>query len=273
MIEEPLNHHVDGRLFSLQFENKRVKLGLSTREKGVSVKPYATFNMGYHVGDQKDSVTKNREILAEDLGSPLTQWVFGEQIHSTQIERVTSREAGRGAKDLESVIPKADGLYTTDPGLMLGAVFADCVPLFFIASDGSTVGMAHAGWRGTVGEIGGKMIREWRDHLGILPNDVTVIVGPSIGACCYEVDDRVVREIQLLSEIDHSNLAVPTTPGHYQLDLQNTNKRILEKYGVRPSNIHISQYCTSCRTDLFYSHRKEMGQTGRMIGYIGIDRE
>ncbi len=274
MMKEPLDNRVEASV-SATFKNKHrsVKIGVSTREKGVSVAPYHSFNMGFHVGDQYESVLKNREILANDLAFPLDQWVFGEQIHATHIERVTLKEAGRGVKALDTVIPGADGLYTTDSDLMLAALYADCVPLFFFASDLSAIGVAHAGWRGTVGEIGGKMVTTWHEQLGIEPNKISVIIGPSIGSCCYEVDDRLADEVHRISGIDHSGLVVPSKPGHYQLDLQSTNRRILEKFGVHPSNIHMTQYCTGCRTDLFYSHRQEKGQTGRMVGYIGIEIE
>lgn len=273
MAVEPFDQHEPGRVFSNRYINDSYKVivGMTTREKGVSLPPFAHFNMGFHVQDELRDVLTNRELLASDLSVSLSNWIVGEQVHANRLFCVSQTEAGRGAFDLDTAIPDVDGLYTSETGLMLAACFADCVPIFFIAHDGSMVGIAHAGWKGTVGEIGGRMIEKWRDEFGISPDSIDVIIGPSIGSCCYEVDDRVAQEIRKLSGIEQENLAVPTRAGHYQLNLQLTNRRILEKYGVLSSNIYTSNFCTSCRTDLFYSHRKENGKTGRMFGYICIE--
>lgn len=277
MALEPFDQHETGRVYSNRYitNDYKVIVGMTTREKGVSLPPFAHFNMGLHVQDDSNAVLSNRELLASDLSVPLSNWIVGEQVHANRLFRVSTVEAGRGAFDFNTAIPDVDGLYTSEPGLMLAACYADCVPIFFISQDASVVGIAHAGWRGTAGEIGGRMVEKWREEFGISPDSIDVIIGPSIGPCCYEVDDRVVQEIHNLPGIDQVDLAVPVParPGHYQLNLQLTNRRILEKHGVRSSNIHTSNFCTSCRTDLFYSHRKENGQTGRMFGYVGIERK
>ncbi|WEG11652.1 peptidoglycan editing factor PgeF [Pullulanibacillus sp. KACC 23026] len=247
-------------------------IGMTTREKGYSEPPYARYNMGFHVGDNKEHVLANRQLLAEDLGFSLETWIAAEQVHANQIEKVTLADRSKGAYELDTAITGTDGLYTTDANVLLVACFADCVPLYFIAKDLSVIGIAHAGWRGTVGEIAGHMISAWQTEFSIRPEEIDVIIGPSIGSCCYEVDDRVIDEINSISDLDHHELVAPSSDGHYQLNLQLTNLRILEKYGVPESNIHTTTYCTSCRTDLFYSHRKEEGKTGRMLGFIGIKR-
>jgi polyphenol oxidase len=273
--KEPFGNEEVGRVFTdaFQTDHTQVIIGFTTRDKGFSDVPYDRFNLGLHVGDQPDIVIKNRELLADDLKFPLDNWVMGEQVHSNRIERVMSRDRGKGARELSSALPLTDGLYTTDPNLLLLACYADCVPVYFIAPDEKAVGIAHAGWRGTVGEIAGRMIQEWEEELQLSADEIQVIIGPSIGMCCYEVDERVASAVEQLEGVNKEGLLQPTQNGHYQLNLQLTNKRILEKYGVLSSNIYISTYCTSCRTDRFYSHRKENGKTGRMLGYIGILEE
>lgn len=274
MVREPFFQHDTGRVYTdlYQSSTSQVVVGLSTREKGVSQPPFESFNFGFHVGDNIDDVRTNRSILAEDLSFPLINWVSGEQIHASEIRRVDLSDQGKGALDLDSVIEGVDGLYTTENDLLLVAGYADCVPIYFIHKNYSAVGLAHAGWRGTIGQIGGKMIREWESVLGIDPAEIEVLIGPSIGVCCYEVDDRVINEVKKLEDIELSDIVQPTTPGQYQLNLQLLNQRIIESYGVPQRNIQTTEYCTSCRTDLFYSHRKELGKTGRMLGFIGIHR-
>ena len=273
--EEPFESKVAGRVYTdaFQTDHAQVIVGFTTRDKGYSDGPFNRFNLGLHVGDEPETVIKNRELLGADLKFPLDNWVLGEQIHANQICRVDSSDRGKGARDLSSALAGIDGLYTTEPNLLLVACYADCVPVFFLAPDGKAVGIAHAGWRGTVGEIAGRMIQKWENDLQLSASDIQVLIGPSIGDCCYEVDMRVASEIEKLEGINKDGLLKPTDNGHFQLNLQLTNKRILEKYGVPSSNINISSYCTSCRTDRFYSHRKENGKTGRMLGYIGILEE
>jgi polyphenol oxidase len=272
---EPFGSDEPGRVYTeaYQTDHTQIIVGFTTRDKGFSDIPYDQFNLGLHVGDQPDVVIKNRELLATDLKFPLDNWVIGEQVHSNRIERVDLSDRGKGARKLSSAIPLIDGLYTTKSNLLLVACYADCVPVYFIAPDGKAVGIAHAGWRGTVGEIAGRMIQEWEKELQLSADAIQVIIGPSIGMCCYEVNDRVASAVEQLEGINKEGLLESTQNGHYQLNLQLTNKRILEKYGVQSSNIYISTYCTSCRTDRFYSHRKENGKTGRMLGYIGILEE
>ncbi|TCP29103.1 hypothetical protein EV207_11225 [Scopulibacillus darangshiensis] len=252
--------------------NSALVLGITTRDGGVSRVPYATLNMGYHVKDHHEAVLENRQRLGEDLKMPLENWVAGEQIHDTKITRVSENDRGKGARDYDSVIKGTDGLYTTQSNLLLTACFADCVPIFFYTKKQPAVGVLHAGWKGTVGSIASKMIRIWHEELGISPDDINVIIGPSIGPCCYEVDKRVLKQVQQLdNDVDLKGVYHSSDrTGRYMLDLQGLNKRILMNAGVPGQNIHITNYCTGCRTDMFFSHRKENGKTGRIMGFIGI---
>ncbi|GGH74579.1 YfiH family protein [Pullulanibacillus pueri] len=258
-------------LAPIKLTNGSIKVGISLRNGGYSVGDYASLNMGYHVGDDAKMVTANRKLLGESIKFPAERWVTGEQVHGHLILRVSKDSAGMGALDLDSVVKACDGLYTTEKDLLLTACFADCVPLFFYCNRVPVVGIAHAGWRGTVGEIGRKMVEEWAKQFNILPQEVNVVIGPSIGPCCYEVDDFVMQQVKALSYIKIDDVATQKREHRYQLDLKKLNKGILKASGVAEENIHMTQYCTSCRTDLFYSHRKENGKTGRMLGYIGIN--
>ncbi|MGV3488601.1 MAG: peptidoglycan editing factor PgeF [Tuberibacillus sp.] len=244
--------------------------GFTTRLGGFSSSPYATFNFGYHVGDSADSVTQNRRQLGEIIGISPENWVGAEQVHGNQVAYVSRSDVGRGALDYPSALSGIDGLLTDQTECLLTACFADCTPLFFWSEEAPAVGIAHAGWKGTVGEIASVMTEKFLKQFNIMPASLSVAIGPSIGPCCYEVDDVVANRVKAISGMDADDVLNLKDNGHYMLNLQLLNKQILLKNGLSAENIFTTTLCTSCRTDLFFSHRKEGGPTGRMMGYIGI---
>jgi polyphenol oxidase len=244
--------------------------GFTTREGGYSPLPFHSLNMGFHVFDRQDLVQKNRAVLAAEIGFPLHTWVGTKQVHLTNIVEVTTNDQGKGACDFNTAIPDADGIYTKASGVLLTSLYADCVPLYFYSEKNSLIGLAHAGWRGTVGEIGPKMIKKWctdeKAHLA----DIKAAIGPSIGVCCYEVDDKVISAVRPhIHPFDQAEIYSEKENGRYQLNLQNLNKLLLMKSGLPEENISVSNFCTSCSPSLFFSHRKDQGKTGRMMSFIG----
>lgn len=248
--------------------------GFSTRREGHSLAPFKSNNLGLHVGDDENAVHANREKLAQALGVPLANWVFAQQIHGNHIQRITRCERGSGVRDYASGISATDGLFTKEKGIVLALAFADCVPLYFYSPRFQLVGVAHAGWRGTVRNIAGKMIASWRKE-GIPPEEVFVVIGPAICRSCYRVDARVIREVKKLpvaadlfyQEVDEKR---------YTIDLKNLNRALLQYAGIPAGNIQVSGLCTSCREHLFFSHRRDsgkMGNTGRMLAFIGIKED
>lgn len=246
--------------------------GISTRNHGVSTSPFTSLNMGFHVKDSLEAVRENRNRLGRVLSFPTNSWIGAEQIHKDHIERVSTIHKGRGAMEYADSLPGTDGIYTTDKELLLIMNYADCVPLYFYSQTKEAVGIAHAGWRGTVMKIGSKMIKEWGNELSAVPNDIHVLIGPSIGQCCYEVDESVMTEVRRVLPNSNRSVAENTKEGKYQLDLKELNRLLLLESGVPASNIQTSEMCTSCSNDLFFSHRKEQGKTGRMLGFIGMKR-
>jgi polyphenol oxidase len=247
-----------------------IKAGMSTRNGGYSSHPYATLNFGYHVEDDLNAVTKNRKLFGKIIGLMPERWVGAEQVHGVEVQNVSKADAGKGALDYSSAIKGTDGLLTADTNLLLTACYADCTPLYFWSEEHSAVGIAHAGWKGTVGEIASIMVEKFKTSYGIDAKDLSVAIGPSIGVCCYEVDDKVADKVKALSGINTEIVLVLKENGHYMLNLQLLNKLILLKSGVLEQNIHLTSLCTSCHTETFYSHRKEGAPTGRMMSYIGI---
>jgi YfiH family protein len=246
-------------------------VGFSTKMGGISSGSFSTLNLGLHVNDHQESVVKNRGILAAKTSFPINNWVFAEQTHSTHIEKVSKLDCGRGLTTYDNGLSNCDGFYTNEVGVMLSLCFADCVPLFFIAPEKSLIGVAHAGWKGTVNDIGGKMISRWIHDEGVNPKEIRVAIGPSIGACCYTVDYRVISAINKNIVEKYPLPYTLVSEGQYKLDLKQLNKYLLLESGIKEENITVSQQCTSCEEDVFFSHRRDEGKTGRMLSFIGIN--
>lgn len=249
-------------------QNPKLLAGFSTKNDGVSQKEFQTLNVGFHVHDRLDDVQTNRHILADRLSFPLGSWIGAEQTHETHIQRVFRSDGGKGAQEYETSFKRTDGLYTSDKNILLTLMFADCVPLLFYAPEHNFIGIAHAGWKGTVGEIGPKMVGKWQME-GVSANEIFVVIGPSICQSCYVVDNKVIDKVQkLLEEYDEKPYNL-ISEGQYQLDLKRLNMLLLEKAGIPRSHIDITTYCTSCHEDLFFSHRRDKGHTGRLMSFIG----
>ncbi len=227
-------------------------------------------NYALHVGDQPEQVLSNRKELVSMLEMPFSAWTSSEQVHGVYVQSVNDGHRGNGRDSRETAFRDTDGMVTSEPDLLLTAYFADCVPLYFYAPDIDWIGIAHAGWKGTVGGIGQNVVARLRE-VGANVEEIRAAIGPSIGSCCYEVDGRVIRPLgkklsdaKALDEVAKGHVA-----GRWQLDLKKANARILEKAGVKAKHILISKLCTSCDDSYFYSHRRDQGVTGRMVAWIG----
>lgn len=242
--------------------------GITTKYNGVSKAPFNSLNMGLHVGDKPEDVVQNRQLLAEAIQFPLDKWVLGEQVHGTEIAVATKSEAGRGSRELTDSLPSVDGLITNEKGMLLAAFFADCVPLYFIDSKSEWIGMAHAGWRGTVADMAGKMVEALCTN-GADRKSIQAMIGPCISKNRYEVDDYIVKQIP---EEFQAKVLLPSGSDRYYLDLQMLNRLYLLQAGIQDVNILTAAYCTYDSPE-FYSHREDQGKTGRMIGFIGMKEE
>ncbi|MFV8827069.1 peptidoglycan editing factor PgeF [Alkalihalobacterium sp. APHAB7] len=271
MVHEPFIQTEDDLLLIPEWEKhgRHIIAGFTTRLGGIGQTPYHSLNVGLHVSDDDSIVIKNRQLVSVKLDFPVEQWVIGEQIHDSNIKKVSRSDWGKGALSLNSAINGVDGLYTKDKDTLLVSLYADCVPLYFFAPKHEMIGLAHAGWKGTVGKIGPKMIEMWKNE-GIDINDILVIIGPSIGQEEYEVDANVIRAVDQALPQTEAPPYIESRPGHFLLDLKTLNKQLLIEAGLPSNCVKTSQYCTARRTDLFFSHRKEQGKTGRMMSFIGM---
>ncbi|WP_028392931.1 peptidoglycan editing factor PgeF [Bacillus cihuensis] len=246
--------------------------GFTTKNGGVSKGDYASLNIGFHVGDNTEDVIANRQILAKKLSFPLTDWVCAEQTHETKVEKVFPSDCGKGSKDYLTSLKATDGLFTTEKQILLTLCYADCVPLYYIAPKYGKVGIAHAGWRGTVSGIAASMIESW-NQAGIKSTDIHVAIGPAICGECYVVDNKIVKFVQKLVEDYDEKPYNLISDGQYKLNLKQVNTEILVKAGVPREQIEISTLCTSCENDTFFSHRRDQGKTGRLMSFIGWKEE
>ncbi|MHB1421342.1 MAG: peptidoglycan editing factor PgeF [Bacillota bacterium] len=247
-----------------------VQAAFSTRQGGVSNSPYQSLNLGLHTGDSPEQVIINRRRLGDALGIPLNDWVAAEQVHGDRVASVTADDQGKGSTDYLTAIRGTDALITNKAGVPLIAYFADCVPLMIWDPVQAAIGLVHAGWKGTLLGIGPKTLMEMGRAFGTNPTHCYVTIGPSIGPCCFEVGDEVIR---MFSE-KYPNLSGLVREEHQargHLDLWSTNIRSLLATGILPGNITVSGLCTSCHRDMFFSYRSEGGVTGRQAAIIMLN--
>lgn len=231
----------------------------STRRGGVSLPPFASLNLGLHVGDDPVAVRENRRRLAAATGLPLG-WATARQVHGTTVLTATA------LTDEPADLGTGDALITDRPGLPLAIFTADCVAIYLYDPVRRAIGLAHAGWRGTVADIGPRTLAAMTEAYGTRPDDVSAAVAPSIGPCCYEVDEPVMAAVRHYPWAEE--VSQPTAPGHRRLDLWRLNQLQLIAAGVRPDNINVSGLCTACDPDLLFSYRAEAGRTGRQVALL-----
>ena len=260
--------------------------GFSTRMGGhSSAYGGSSLNLGFTRDDTRAAVERNREAFLQALDAGPGAWhlVTQRQVHSDLIHHVTAADAH----------PTGDGLITNVPGLLLGVQTADCLPVLLVDTKRRAVGAFHAGWRGTLHRIVEKGVGEMRRQFGSTPADLRGAIGPGIHSCCYQVGEEVREKFhsqfayagEVFREVRESNpvhekypllFLNARPPGHgpeetlLYLDLVAANTRQLLDGGVPATNISASALCTSCRTDLLFSYRKEKGVVGRLMGVVGI---
>jgi polyphenol oxidase len=244
----------------------------SFRRGGVSLPPYEELNVGLHVGDDADAVLKNRARCAAEVGCPVERWVVAEQVHSATVAVVTEADAGRGAWDVHTSIQGADALVTDVRGLGLVVMAADCVPVLFYDEVRQVIAAAHSGWKGTVQHIVRRVLATMQREFQSNPEDVHVCIGPSIRQCCYEVNDVVADPVK--SEFGSHVLAQRFyRRDRHLLSLQACVREDLKRSGVRPEHILDTGVCTSCQSDVLFSHRADAGRTGRQLAMVCLVQE
>lgn len=243
-----------------------VKHGFSSRLGGVSTGACSSLNLGFKRKDQSENVRKNFEIICNALGIETGQMVFASQAHKDRVTVVDEKDRGKGFSRATD-ITDTDGLITDRSGVALVTFHADCVPLFFLDPINKVIGLAHAGWRGTVAKVGAKTVAAMVDKFNTDPGDCLAAIGPSIGQCCFEVDKPVADEFREAYP-GYGNQLIGQKGEKFHIDLWMANKLQLIESGVREENITTAMQCTSCNKDIYFSHRGDQGQTGSLAAFI-----
>jgi len=246
-------------------DSRRLLTAISTRHGGVSAGHLASLNLGDAVGDDPSHVQENRARLSRALGIDPDSLVTVRQVHG---RRVVYRDDTPSRIPVGDPSEAADGLITDRPGVALWLRFADCVPILAYDQSRHVVGLAHAGWRGTLAGISGGLVREMGERFGTQPEHLRAVVGPSIGPCCYEVGPEILDLFrQTWSERDG---LVPSGTADWRLDLWQANQTQLVASGIPADQVVVAGICTACHCDEYFSHRAQRGTAGRFAAVVAL---
>ena len=251
-------------LYCLRVQEWETKSGLLHgflgRRGGKSTGHYSSLNLSFRVGDDPQVVKDNLCDMKKVVGMHELRIVTMKQVHCDHIVDVKDKnlkEAG-----------EADGMVTEERGLFLGVLTADCVPILFSVKGRKLVAVVHTGWRGALAGIALKMVRHLQHRYGVEPGSLEVVMGPAIGACCYEIGAEVSAPlVQRWGR--QAQECLQENDGKPFLNLRRLNGQMLESAGVPAGQIFQVGPCTSCAADDFYSYRREGGETGRQMSFIG----
>ena len=247
------------RLYTSQLIDPKLFVhGFPERTGGVSKGPRRSLNLGYSWGDERDYVTRNRQLVAEHAGFDSAALVVTKHVHGTAVWRVG---------EVKPEPHEFDGLVSDRPGTVLGAFAADCIPILFADPVAKTCGAAHSGWRGTVAGVAANVVARMVE-MGSSPKHIRVALGPSIGPCCFEVGNEVVEAFtNRLGELPG---LVVQGPAKEHIDLRVATRAVLRESGVRAEHIDDTPPCTRCQPDRFFSYRRDGRAGGCHMGYIGL---
>jgi len=246
------------------FKNDPIVAVYSTRLGGVSRGHFEAMNLGFSRGDQRDHVLENYRLFTSSLDVPMDKLVLSSQYHHNTILDVNESHHGMGIfrdRDFYDV----DGLVTDRLGLPMVTFYADCVPIYYYDSKRHVAGMTHAGWRGTASGIVKDMIEKLLSQ-GSDIKDIKAAIGPAVCKDCYEVTGEVIEAMAYDFSKDYYDYY--EDKDRYHIDLKGINKEILIMSGVDEMNIEVTDLCTKCHPELFFSHRRHGNDRGTQIGLM-----
>lgn len=255
-----------------------VSHGLTRRVEGLG---RAHGNIGFSAPRDRVDAWAMRQHWCAALGLAPDHLVTLGQIHGRDVHRVNKGHAGQGATPGSAQIGLGDALVTNQKGPVLMTLHADCQPVLIIdpgaARRGAAVGVAHAGWRGTVADIVGATLAVMAAAFGTQADDAHVVLGPAIGRCCYDVGEDVANawretagaDADEALEADHRSIDT-SGPLRYRFSLTAANKLLLDRAGVRAANVETTAICTKCDGEHWFSHRGQGAQTGRFGAMVAI---
>jgi len=246
--------------------------GFSTRAGGTSPMPEHALNLAGFNEDTAENILENRRRFLKLFPRDSGAWALAGcwQVHGADVRLINSLAEARPAEDARGDTIYCDAIVSNARGVLAGVKTADCVPI--LIGDPSTGAFAavHAGWRGTLAEVAIKALQRMTAVYNTNPRDVCVAIGPAAGSCCYEVGVDVIEPFR--KKFPNPELFTETREHHACIDLLESNREQLISAGVAPDRINIAPLCTMCRTDLFFSYRREKsihGKVGRLMSVIG----
>jgi YfiH family protein len=233
-----------------------VRHAFLTRKGGVSLPPHDSLNLSDREGDREENVSRNNDLVTTAFGFDLKRLILLNQIHREKILIL---------KEPILTLPpplEYDAMITSFSNQFLGILTADCIPIFVVDQRRKVIAAVHAGRQGTTLHITKKVLKKMEEEFGCSSEDLIIAMGPSIGGCCYEIDEKSFQS-------EWEPFSIPKGKGKWMVDLTRININQIKKEGVKEDQIFRIDLCTSCHNDLFFSYRKE-GQTGRQLSFIGI---
>jgi YfiH family protein len=233
-----------------------IQHGFLTRKGGVSLPPFDSLNLSDDNGDREGHVSQNKNLIATAFRFDPRRLILLDQMHQDKIVLM---------KKLLSALPfplEYDALITNVPNRFLGILTADCLPIFVVDLRRKVIAAIHAGRQGTALHITTKVLKKMEEEFSCSSKDLLITMGPSIGPCCYEIDEKV-----FYSEL--KPFSASRGGGKWMVDLARINIAQMKKEGIQEEQIYRIDLCTNCHHDLFFSYRKE-GRTGRQLSFIGM---
>jgi len=244
-----------------QFDSLKTKHAIFTRHGGISPEPWGSLNVGGTVGDDLARVHENRILSFQALGCAPDSIFDVWQVHSADVV------CARSPRPIDESYRQADVILTDKAAVTLFMRFADCVPIMLHDPRMGVIGVAHAGWMGTLRDVATSTVNSMKKNYGTNPADIVVGIGPSIGPDHYEIGADVI--LQVMQKFgDDSERVLKSHNGKIHFNLWEANRMLLERAGV--GQVEISGVCTACNTEDYYSHRAERGRTGRFGALISL---
>lgn len=245
-----------------------VVCGFSTRLGGVSRGCCESMNLSFTRGDDPEAVMENYRRIGHALGISPEQVVCSDQTHTVNVRKVGRDDCGNGITK-----PKpyrdVDGLITDEAQVALATFYADCVPLYLVDPEKKAIGLAHSGWRGTVGKIGKATVEAMRREYGCRPEAIRTVIGPSICQECYEVSEDVAEAFKKAYDPGlWDRLMTRREDGKYQLNLWEACRENFLEAGILPEHISMPEICTCCNPGFLFSHRASKGKRGNLAAFL-----
>ena len=238
--------------------DKQVTHLFTTRDGGVSKAPFNSNNLAFHVGDDSENVIQNHLRLAQQIGYNITDLVHMRQIHSDKIIVVDPK-----IHNFENP-PECDALITDRQNIPLMVMTADCTPVLFFDRVKNVIAVAHAGRAGALKGIVPKTMTKMCSNFGSKIENIEVVLGPSIGGCCYEVGAKIAEDVSA----DGYGFAILEKNGSYYLEVNAIIHRQLQESGVNKENIEDLETCNACENRDYFSYRADNQKTGRIAGVL-----